>query len=525
MIPERCLSESRAVWRARRIDAALARIGSWAGESRFAGLLRGVSDAAGLTRLRRWWMAVPEDVDPLAGSALARLLPAPRAAPSLPPSTVGAWGLSLAWAACALLATLTGSPWNTGGAAGAVILGFLLAARHPDATLGLLFLACAISPRLALPGIPEDAPIRLDDLAAPGLGVALLSRLAHRRPTPGSGIPIAMACYVAIGGVATVAGLIAGTVHLPWNATAHLLKRIEPLLFFAYAVTSPEGGGGRRINVAVGLALMAVAGLGIAEAIQNWIRLGGRWPGPDARSFNSWPWQAESNHVAGLLIAGGFWVLGRARDPGRRLAWLLLAAILAAGVVTTASRTAALGVGAGLAVLAVYTGGWRLPAAAGLMLLLLWPALPSSLRLRFGRDFLVDVEQYQVWSMMLEDGYQHRYSGTRNRIEGWSQILGDTLRHPLCGTGWGSRHRSFYESQWMMELGELGVAGLIGFTALLLALARRLRHAGEVGLLAALAALAAMGLTMNSFAIARTAGPFWMLCGCALGSPPSRRSP
>lgn len=526
MMWERCRSDSHAIRAMRAVDEALERLIAWGRSSSCGRAGQTLFRAVGGERFLRWWRLEPGTSAVFAGSLLGPL-DRGRDPPVLPvaqaSALTGVW--IVAWAACALAATLGGGGTAIAGAAGTVAVWTLLALQRPTISLGLLFLSCAVSPRVALPFLGEDAPLRVDDLAAPALGIALLVKwLRPRKAFPCSDVVTAMAVYFLAGSIATGTGLIAGTVHEPLLALAHLLKRLEPPIFFVFALVTVDREEARsRMGTIIAFILTGVAAAGVIEAIRAWWRLGGGWPGPDARPFNQWPWVAESNHMAALLLVGALWAGGRFLAPSMRFAWLPVAAVLAAGTAVTSSRSALLGAAAGLGVVALHVGSWRIPLGIALAAVLAWPVLPTSVRLRLSRDFLEEVDQHRYWSVLAEDGFQHRYTPSRNRIECWSMILDDARRHPILGTGWGSRHRTFYESQFMMELGEVGLLGLCAFSAVLLALARRLDHSGEIGLLAGLAALAVMGLTMNSFVIARTAGPFWILAGCALGSPPARK--
>jgi O-antigen ligase len=126
-----------------------------------------------------------------------------------------------------------------------------------------------------------------------------------------------------------------------------------------------------------------------------------------------------------------------------------------------------------------------------------------------------------VYSFHSENQY---YSSWGSRLYTWRMVLPDFLHYPLLGVGLGARHRSTYDSQYIMELCELGLAGLVCFSWLLLETLRLLvvswrRHddaflkALALGVLTGFIGISLQAAASSVFIVTRIAGPFWFLLG------------
>lgn len=106
----------------------------------------------------------------------------------------------------------------------------------------------------------------------------------------------------------------------------------------------------------------------------------------------------------------------------------------------------------------------------------------------------------------------------------WKEALWNIDKLFFLGSGLGSRHRLYYESQYVLILTEMGVVGLLAFISLCLVLAGRLFAAWSkrpkviddgvaVGWLMGFIGLLIHSSSCVSFTVAKIAIPFWFLTG------------
>ena len=224
---------------------------------------------------------------------------------------------------------------------------------------------------------------------------------------------------------------------------------------------------------------------------------GGRY-----RTYERLFFDGQANHIAGFLAMGVLVGIVLLRHERWRVLGAVTVAVSLMALATTGSREGAAGLAAGLAVLFVLRYPRALiPMVIGSLLLLL---LSSS---EFWYEFSAP------------------RSSMSDRVQAWREALASFWSHALLGEGLARRHRSFYDSQYVLLLSETGLVGLALFSAWIVSLARTLRigsKGSELGAslcaaaLAALVAVSVQGLAAVCLLITSISGPLYWLTGTSL---------
>jgi len=115
------------------------------------------------------------------------------------------------------------------------------------------------------------------------------------------------------------------------------------------------------------------------------------------------------------------------------------------------------------------------------------------------------------------------------RLNKWKMAFADSKDYLLLGTGLASRHRAFYESQWVMFIAETGLIGvsiylwfLFKVYKLLFLSFTNIRDSLCSGLIsgsiAGLTGLVVQGFVCNVFTVTVIAAPFYVMLAIILGS-------
>ncbi len=375
----------------------------------------------------------------------------------------------------------------------------------------LLGLSCALSPKIPMP-LPGASFVflRLDDV----LIVLLCMRVAGIRgkENPLSG---ALAMFLLLSGLSLLAGVWTQSIDQPLYSFFNFLKWAQYFLLFALAYQwSDPLRAAKHFAAGMAASLAFLLPFGFWE---HFYPLNPTVIGSFYRLFERPPFLAQANHY-GMLFAlilcallPWFDVL---RRPAKRLALLGLCIAVITVLAWTYSRTAYLALVAGF--VAICALGRKRVFFAVAACLLLMPLFFSPRAL----ERTVSIQQ----SM-----HGTRFSSSAvSRFAIWQETLPEILRHPLLGTGIGSRNRVYYDSfyvQLLAETGFLGAAvyllGLLGRGSARIFNAYRRQRESEGGALAlgALGMLVAMGvggITLVDFIITMLAIPFWVIFGLAL---------
>jgi O-antigen ligase len=115
------------------------------------------------------------------------------------------------------------------------------------------------------------------------------------------------------------------------------------------------------------------------------------------------------------------------------------------------------------------------------------------------------------------------------RLNKWRLAFADNRNYLLLGTGLGSRHRAFYESQWVMFLSELGIIGTLSFVYFLFKIFRLIYSVFKntndnfykglsIGCLSGLSGLVVQSFVCNVFTVTVIAAPFYVILALILSS-------
>lgn len=338
----------------------------------------------------------------------------------------------------------------------------------------------------------ESVLLRLDHGVMAGLVLAVLLRDGVH----GTGAFPFRAWLLFLGWtvLATTTGLILRRHASPAGALFYTLQLTELIAVgVVAAVYAPRKAS--TILYAFLLPALYLAATGMAEHL---------WPlptppGEPYRTFERGYFHGEANHYAGIfamaiaiamvmLHTRRWWTLGALALP-----------VCAVALLTTESRT-------GIAAAA---------AGVGVVVFLRWPRV----RLPLIAAALSGLVLFgpEIWHRLTAPG-----GSFHDRLIAWKSGL-STLGHvPLFGIGFGARHRSFYDSQYILLVAETGVVGLALFIAALANTTRAfVRCAG--GLVPTLmgvgiaAVFAVHGLAASSLIITVVSGAFFWWCGVLLG--------
>jgi hypothetical protein len=237
------------------------------------------------------------------------------------------------------------------------------------------------------------------------------------------------------------------------------------------------------------------------------------------------------------LVAAGALALGLALSArSKRQRWLALvaAAILAAGVVTTASRFGIAAVPAVVGLILMAVRRWRLGSAA-IAIAVLVAIVP------FGGTFGLD----QGATLPLTSGPAASGSpatqeavlqalalrgSTQARLEAISAAIKAVIARPILGWGPLSAkdvaaaelgHPNFVDDAYLVIVIELGIAGLAAFGLLIVGIFRRIvpyRSALTASQLVALISILAFGLVAATFATSQGYALFWLVAGLAVAT-------
>ncbi|MCB9800534.1 MAG: O-antigen ligase family protein [Candidatus Omnitrophica bacterium] len=120
-----------------------------------------------------------------------------------------------------------------------------------------------------------------------------------------------------------------------------------------------------------------------------------------------------------------------------------------------------------------------------------------------------------------EDPFHSSWAGN---VDMWKRAFVNFNHFFIFGSGFGSRHRLFYESQYVLILSETGMAGALAFGGLILSLVRHVavQFKNQIqpwqsrlgwGWLIALAAMLIHNISCVSWMVSKAAIPFWFLTG------------
>ena len=409
------------------------------------------------------------------------------------------------------------------GASLLVVLLFL-SFLHTELALHIILLSMLLSPEIVVGGFAgvsigkpdtkgDVLVVRIEDLILTTVCLAWLARAAIFkdvglvRKTPLNGPIVA---YTVTLVVATLLGTFAGNVR-PLRGFFFTLKYVEYFVVYFMAVNYIQDERQLRRLLGTAVATCAISAvMGIAQ-----IPSGERVSAPFEGKYG------EPNTFGGYLVFMLAVILGlalAAKTLPARLRWFALAALTAAPLLYTLSRTSWLAALPMLLTLILLSPRRLIViVAVGCAILLGSAVFPKQVLDRYDYTFHAPEArgEFRVGSARFD-------TSTSARVESWGYGIRGWLKRPLLG--YGVTGFAFMDAQYVRVLVE---GGLLGLAAFLWLLWRILRTAWDtyrrtvgtrfeglaLGYIAGFAAMITHCIGANTFIIVRIMEPFWFLTG------------
>ena len=380
--------------------------------------------------------------------------------------------------------------------------------------MAVLVFFCVFLPRISLGSITPfySFDLRGEDLPALILTVFLLGMMIRRISLPEiPSVEGPFLLFLLAGEISILNGLWMRTIDKPFLSLFYLLKWAE--YFFIFLATARLTANVKQAN----FFLQTFFWLGIALGLYGW------WehffPFAKAvypnyyRIFERLPFHGDANHVGGLLVLWlGFFIGVFLRTSDRRTGSLLLAALIFVffPLIWTYSRKSYFALGGALLFPFIFKGSRK--KLLFLISLLILTALVFPTRLS---ERLMDLRE----AFQSVDPFHSSWAG--NWVM-WKDALWNFDQFFLWGSGLGSRHRLFYESQYVLILAETGIFGFSMLVFLFLSMIREITSSFArtltaqekgiaIGWLIGFVGLLIHNLSCVSLTVAKIAIPFWFL--------------
>jgi O-antigen ligase len=323
--------------------------------------------------------------------------------------------------------------------------------------------------------------------------------------------------FLIVGEVSIFSGIVLGTIDKPLVSLLYLLKWFQYFLVF-FLTLQMASRENRSFFFLKGFFLfgIVIAGYGYYEHFFPYTKA--LYPNY-YRLFERAPFHGDANHIGGFLVLWIGFFLGIFSESKKRAAGgILLAAILFAffPLVWTYSRKSYFALAGCLAAALFLVRRKKRILLVILLFTVAGLVLPTRLAER-----LLDLPE----AMTSSDPFHSSWAG--NWVM-WKESLQNTDRLFFLGSGLGSRHRLYYESQYVLILAETGIAGVAAFAFLCVTLVlkmgsflvRRTEEAGRgiaEGWLIGFVGILIHSASCVSWTVAKIAIPFWFLTGAVLG--------
>jgi len=360
-----------------------------------------------------------------------------------------------------------------------------------------------------------EVALRLEDLIMVAVVIGWMLRSAYMGRRFGimqNSVNPAIWAYMGISIVATLLGVLAGSVRHPLAAFFNNLKYFEYFLLYFMILAHVRD---KTTIVHMIWALLIVFGLAM---VYGYTQLGG---GRVCAPFDKEPNTFGGYIILLMCLAGGIALTDKRTRIRVIMVFLLVFSVLP--LLFTLSRVSYLAIiVALLAFLAVSHHRVLIGAVAvGLVsvILLGLPLFPEPVRNRVTNTFRQEAEFHEKIGPVDFD------ASTSARIYSYRQALRRCVNRPFFG--YGVTGTGFMDAQYPRVLAETGFIGLAAFLLIfwrLLVQVRRVFHgAGDpflrgaaMGFFCGIIAMLGHGIGANSFIIIRIAEPFWLLAGLIL---------
>lgn len=329
-----------------------------------------------------------------------------------------------------------------------------------------LLFSCIFVPRFSVgPIIPfYQIAIRMEDVFLLISGILTWGLVARGPSLPGSpSVTRAFLWFLVAAQISILNGLIFRTIDKPILSFLYLVKWVEYLVVFLLAMRLTQD----RQDAILFLKVFFLLGIAIASF--------GYWeyffPSSKAvypnyyRLFERPPFHGDANHIGGLLVLWmGFFTSLFLKEGSRSRQALLLTALIFVffPFLWTYSRKSYFALTAAFAFAFLFRGSRKKLLFLVCLLMILGLALPTRVSER-----LIDLRE----AFASTDPF---HSSWATNWVMWKESLWNFQQFFLLGSGWGSRHRLFYESQYIQILAETGLLGLAAFVLLCFSLVREM---------------------------------------------------
>lgn len=418
--------------------------------------------------------------------------------------------------------------------------------RAPLFVLAFMLFCVFFIPRLSLPvpGLAYAVDLRMEDFLFLALLVLAFIRRTENIPEnlmpPEASPQIYFTLFLAAASVSILAGLFAGTIDKPWLSLLYLLKWVEYAGLFFLSLWLI------RTREDCVFLTRVFFGLGLALALYGYAEYGmrARYSLSYYRLYERFPFYGDANHAGAFFVIWiAFFTALFLRQESLRRRLFLLAGLVFVWIpfLGCQSKKSLLALAASFAVCFILSPARRrlvplflIFAAAGLFL------TPGHFVMRFHKPPVQSAALPAQGQKSPETLFaQNRGFGSDEAefytgpdadqaalfLTTWRWMLRGTEPMILWGCGLGARHRSLYESQYVLLLSETGFTGLIFFILLCLSPLKTVwpaRNAGGFagaaaqGWILALAGLLVHNLTCISLSVVKVAVPFWVLTAVVL---------
>ncbi len=394
--------------------------------------------------------------------------------------------------------------------------------------LPILLFACVFIPRVSLgPLVPfysldlrgEDIPLLILTLV---VFVMMVQRVSlFEVPS----VERFFLLFLLAAEVSILNGLWMRTIDKPLLSYFYLLKWLEYFLVFVAAVRFTLDEKQPRFLLATFFLL------GIVVAAYGWWEHffpAGKAVYPNYyRLFERTPFHGDANHIGGLLVLWigfftGFFL--NTKDRARAAIFLISLIFVLLPLAWTYSRKSYFALAAALLFPFIFKGTRkRLIFLLSILTLvsLVFPTRISERLLDLGEAFGSVDPFHSSWAA--------------NWVM-WKQALWNFDQFFLWGSGLGSRHRLFYESQYILVLTETGLFGFFSLMLVFLAMVREMtsrfskrmtetEKAMAVGWLTGGVGLLVHNMSCVSLTVAKIAIPFWFLTGGVFAALKAKQKP
>ena len=389
-----------------------------------------------------------------------------------------------------------------------------------------LLFSCIFIPRFPVGSITPfyQVDIRVEDLLSFLIGILLIfsmtrpAALQREFPRPEK----AFLWFLFAAEVSILNGILFRTIDKPLLSLLYLLKWAEYFLVFMAVVrfaASPEDSQFfLKIFFLLGIAVAAYGYFEhffpVAQAVYpNYYRL-----------FERPPFHGDANHIGGFLVLWlGFFtgLFLKTEKPKRRLFLFSSLIFVLFPFIWTYSRKSYFALAGALAFAFLFQGSRK----KLIFLICSFTILALFLPTRFS-ERLLDLGE----AFTSTDPFHSSWAG--NWVM-WKQSLWNFDKFFLFGSGLGSRHRLFYESQYILVLTETGIFGALAFLMMGVALVREMLQttphlyplpSGERtevrgvtwGWLIGFVGLLIHNASCVTWTVSKAAIPFWFLTAAAL---------